>query len=218
MLKFRKLFFIALSLYLFSILIKYPFTHIGPFGRELTISIGYFDVMLSSGFYMGLLSFILLLVSIVLLYKSLRRHSSLFVIGAFIFAILFPSWSTSFYERNMAQGISSFHYKFKESLCEFDVPEFPNNRIMSGECELIIENMGNQDVSFTLEFEEGRNYRVVPYMNQGGPYQFDIKANETKTIYIETTIDVPEGENALIGGVQGPVLIVRSDGKVRELG
>jgi hypothetical protein len=212
MIKSPLLLLVSFVLFLISFLLRFPFSSVQS--PEMMIIL---TRQLNLGFHLSILSHVLMVASVTVLWFALKKFQLLAVTIASIFVISSPAIAVEIYKDNMAKGVYSIEYIADESVCMFDVPDWENRRNMTAECKITLENRGNEDVEFTFSFEEETNYHPVPLLNQEAPFQAKIKAKDVEEIQIEMMIRVPEEMNSLIGGVEGPKLILYTGEDSREL-
>jgi hypothetical protein len=95
-------------------------------------------------------------------------------------------------------------------------------KTLRGKCELPFENHSRKDVKFTIEFYEKYLFeddiRMVSLMNNNADYEVKLKGNESKTLIIESDIDVSNIENHVESGSStGVNIVIKSKGKLRKL-
>ncbi|RIW34241.1 hypothetical protein D3H55_09660 [Bacillus salacetis] len=212
MIKSPLLLLVSFVLFLVSFLLRFPFSSVQSPEMMITLT-----RQINLGFHLSILSHVLMVASVTVLWFALKKFQLLAVTFASIFVISSPAIAVDIYKDNLANGVYSIEYVPDESVCMFDVPDWDNRRNMTAECEITLENRGNEDVEFTFSFEEETNYHPVPLLNQEAPFHTKIKAKDIETIQIDMMIRVPEEMNSHIGGVEGPKLILYTGEESREL-
>jgi hypothetical protein len=219
MMKNRKLFYLALILFITSMALNFPFPHEDPYG-ETIVSVLNIPVRSTSGLqYVGIASLILLIASLYFLTKSVKRYHGRLVFLDIIIAIFAPMFAASSFQKTFATGIYAVSYERDLSNCRFDMVD---KTMLHGECELPFENYSKNDVSFTIKFYEEYYFeddvRMISLMNNNAPYEVTLKGNERKNVKIETNIDVANIENHVeSGGSTSVNIIIKSEEKMRKL-
>ncbi|MFJ6413705.1 hypothetical protein ACIQLG_13040 [Terribacillus saccharophilus] len=212
MIKSKKMLWIALSLFIISTAISFPFPHAIPYG-ETIISVFNFPIRTVNGLnFMGVFSFALFIASLFFLTRSLKKYHKRAVLIAIILVVLLPQMLISSYQKTIATGIYAVFYDREASYCEF---EMVGESTLGGECELSFENYSTDDLQYTLEFQES----MVSLMNHNKvPYEVSIEGKEKKVVKIKTNIDVSNIENHVEGGSASDInIIIRSGDKIRKL-
>ena len=151
--------------------------------------------------YVGITSLLLLIVSLYLLVKSLKKYHVRWVLIAIMVAIFTPPFVSSTFQKTIATGIYAISYQSHESICNF---EMKNETTLHGVCELPFDNYSRNSNQFTIEFYEHYPFeddvRMVSLMNNDAPYEVRLRGKERKRVIIETDIDVWRMENHIEGG------------------
>ena len=141
---------------------------------------------------LGIVGSIWYIIAMILLYFSMEKYRARIVILAvFVYAFLL-SILIAGYQETFATGVKAISYDNNGS-CSF---KYVSKDEMKGECELVLHNRSNEDVTFELEFldslnlEEGEQRESL--MNRNGPYQFTIRANQEKSISVIELLDVSD--------------------------
>lgn len=219
MMKNKKIFILALILFIASLVLNFPFPHESPYG-ETVVSILNIPVQSVNGLqYVGIASFALLIASLYFFTKSVNKYHGRIVLLAIVIAIFTPSMIASSFQKTFATGIYAVSYERDWSSCNF---EMIDETTLRGKCELPFENHSRNDVQFTIEFYEKYYFeddvQIVSLMNNNAPYEVKLKGNERKTVKIEADIDVSNMENHIEGGSSAGVnIIIQSGEKVRKL-
>jgi hypothetical protein len=201
---------ISFFLFLFSFLLRFPFTTLESPEMEIILT-RHFNL----AFHLSILSHVLMIASVTVLWFALKKFQLLTVTIAFVFVLSSPALAVDFYQHYMAKGVEKINYFADESVCMFDVPDWDNPRTMTADCKLILENTGNEDLAFTFSFGEN-NYKPISLLNQEAPFHAELKAKEKKTIHIDTMIEAPEGGDGHIGGIEWPKIILYSGDESRD--
>ena len=219
MIKDKKIIYIALVPFLISMALNFPFPHKSPYG-EVVVSILSIHVKTINGYnYVGILSLLLLMLSLYLLVKSLKKHHIRWVLIAIIVAIYTPHFVANTYQKTMASGIYAVSYQSEESICNF---EMKNETTLRGVCELLFENFSKDSTQFNIEFYERYPFeddiRMLSLMNNDAPYEVMLSGKERNRVIIETEIDVSQMRNHLQSGQASHVTImIKSGDKIRKL-
>ncbi|MEY9978986.1 hypothetical protein [Lysinibacillus sp. RC79] len=219
MIKDKKLSYIALVPFLISMALNFPFPHKNPYGVEIA-SVLNIPITTVNGFnYVGITSFLLLILSLYLLVKSLKKYHVRSVLIAIMVAIFTPPIVASTFQKTIATGIYAISYESQESICNF---EMKNETTLHGVCELPFENYSRNSNQFTIEFYERYPFeddvRMESLMNNDAPYEVRLRGKERKRVMIETDIDVSQMENHIDGGQASSVtIIIKSGEKTRKL-
>ncbi|MBD1379631.1 hypothetical protein [Metabacillus arenae] len=219
MIKSKKMLYLALILFIASLVLNFPFPHESPYG-ETVASILNIPIQSVNGLqYIGIASLALLITSLYFLTKSVKKYHGRVVFLTIIIAIFAPSMIASSFQKTIATGIYAVSYERDMSNCRFDMIDATT---LNGECELSFENYSRHDVQFTIEFYEKYYFeddvRMVSLMNNNAPYVVKLKGNERKTVKIEANIDVSNRENHVEqGGSTSFNIIIKSGGEIRKL-
>ncbi|MFZ0447450.1 MAG: hypothetical protein WAM95_23000 [Bacillus sp. (in: firmicutes)] len=209
MIKSKKILYLALILFIASLVLNLPFPH------ELNTPVQSVNGLQ----YVGIASFVLFIASLYFLTKSVKKYHGRVVLLAIIIALFAPSMIVSSFQKTFATGIYAVSYERDWSNCSF---EMIGETTLRGECELSFENYSRNDVQFTTEFYETYPFeddvRMVSLMNNNAPYVVKLKGHERKTVKIESNIDVSNIENHVENGSStGVNIIIKSGEKIRKL-
>ena len=219
MIKSKKILYLALILFIASLILNFPFPHESPYGETIA-SILNIPVQSVNGLqYVGIASLALLIASLYFLTKSVKKYHGRVVLVAIIIAIFAPSMIVSSFQKTFATGIYAVSYERDWSNCNF---EMKGETTLRGECNLPFENYSSKDVQFSIEFYEEYFFeddvRMVSLMNNNAPYVVKLTGNERKTVKIESNIDVSNIENHVEqGDATGINIIIKSGEKMRKL-
>ena len=104
------------------------------------------------------------------------------------------------YQETLASGITAISYDGNGN-CNF---EYVSEDLLNGECNFVLHNRSNEDVSFELEFldsyfmEDG--VRMESLMNLAGPYRITIEANRKKSIHLKELLELSDVPKHIEGG------------------
>lgn len=219
MLKNKKSFYLAIVFFFASIAINIPYPNIVLYDE--TVVLLNIPIKTFNGFnYVGITSFLLLIVSLYFLVKSLNKYHFRSVAIIIIVAVFLPSFLVSLYQKNFAKGIYSISYSATESHCSF---KMINKATLHGECELPLKNNSRNDVQFTLEFYEPYqsqfDSQMVSLMNNNAPYKIMLRGKESKIVKIKANIDVSKMREHIYGGetTGGVNITIKSGTQSRNL-
>jgi len=219
LIKDKRLICIALVPFFISIALNFPFPNKNPFG-EVVFSVLNIPIKSVSGFqYVGITSLLLLISSLYLLVKSLKKYRVRWVLVAIMVAIFTPPFIASTFQKTIATGIYAISYESQESICNF---EMKNETTLHGVCELPFENYSRNSNQFTIEFYENYPFeddvQMISLMNNDAPYEVKLRGKERKRVIIETDIDVSQMEYHIESGQASYVaIIIKSGEKTRKL-
>ena len=219
MIKSKKMIYLALILFIASLILNFPFPHESPYGETIA-SVLNIPVQSVNGLqYIGIASLALLIASLYFLTKSVKKYHGRVVLVAIIIAIFAPSMIASSFQKTFASGINAISYERDMSYCQFDMIDA---KTLQGECELTFENYSSNDIQFSIEFYEEYFFeddvQMVSLMNNNAPYVVKLKGNERKMVKIESNIDVSNIENHVEqGNATGINIIIKSGEKMRKL-
>ncbi len=104
------------------------------------------------------------------------------------------------YQETLVNGISAVAYGGNGS-CDF---QSAGKDLLNGECNLVLHNRSNEDVSFELVFlasyfiDDG--IQMESLMNLAGPYKLTIEANRKHSIHLKEILDVSDVSNHIEAG------------------
>ena len=214
LIKVKKYLYIALIPFFASMILNFPFPDVNPYG-ETIVSVFDIPVQSANGInYVGITSLLLLILSLYLLVKSLKKYHFRLVITAIMLAIFTPTFVASSFQKTFATGIYAISYELDDSKCSF---EKTNETTLHGVCELPFKNYSKNDVQFTIEFYKRYSFEdeipMVSLMNNNAPYRVKLGGNGTKRVIIETNIDISKMENQIDGGEATDVNIIIKSGR-----
>jgi hypothetical protein len=215
MIKDKKYPYIALIPFFLSMALNFPFPDAAPYGERL-VSVFDIPVRTENGInFIGIVSLLLLILSLYLLSKSLNKYKVRMGFLAILIAIFAPPYVVKSIQNTFATGIYAVSYDSEESTCSF---EKNNKTTLHAICELPFENYSDESVEFTVEFKNFDSFPLGSIMNSHAPYKVRLEGNERKVVKIETSLDVSKLKIQLDSGeVAGFNLIIKSGGKSRKL-
>lgn len=219
MIKDKKLLYIALVPFILSMALIFPFPHKNPYGEAVALVLN-IPIKSVNGFhYVGITSLLLLIASLYLLAKSLKKYQIRWILIAILVAIFTPPFVANTYQKTIATGIYAISYQDHESICNF---EMKNEETLHGICELPFENYSKNSHQFTIEFYEEYPFeddiQMVSLMNSDAPYEVRLRGKERKRVIIETDINVSQMENHIESGQASYVtIIIKSGERTRKL-
>lgn len=217
--KNKKTFIFSISLFFIIMALNFPFPHRHPYGEE-QMAILNIPIRLVDGFHtLGILSVILFLVSLVLFIKSLKKYRGRFVLIVFFSLTMLPFFTINVYQKTIAKGIYAVAYSREASSCQV---EQVNEHLFQGICELEFINHSNEDVQFTVAFEETMIFEeehfMMSLMNVESPYTVHLKAKDKRRIQINTKVDVSHIKSPIMSGEMMIVPIeIIAEGESRKL-
>lgn len=121
MIKSKTMLYLALILFIASLILNFPFPHESPYGETIA-SILNIPLRSVNGFhYVGIASLVLLIASLYFLTKSVKKYHGRVVLFAIIIAIFAPSMIASSFQKTFASGIYAISYERDMSYCQFDM-------------------------------------------------------------------------------------------------
>lgn len=212
LIKDKKYFFFALILFFASMALNFPFPD-GTSNGDTVVSVFNIPVQYVNGLnYVGITSFILLIVSLYILWKSLGKYHKRLVVIAIIIAIFTPPFLARSFQKTFATGIYAVTYDREKSNCSF---EMVNKTTLKGVCELPFENYSRNEIQFTIGFYDQNqdNLQMVSLMNNNAPYKVKLRGKESKNVKIEANIDVSKMESHIENGEATGVDITIKSGR-----
>ncbi|MFD1174544.1 hypothetical protein [Oceanobacillus picturae] len=215
MFKSKKLFYIALIFFFISMGLNFPFPHDSIDGETIG-SILNIPIQTVNGFnFVGIISLVLLLVSLFFLGKSLKKYKARAVLIAILISMFLPMMLANLYQKTFATGIYAISYERERSRCEF---EMIDEATLHGKCELPFENYRGGVNQFTVEFQEGYEDEMSSLMNQSAPYEVRLAGNGKMVVKINVDIDVSNMEDHIDSGEATEVyIIIKSGDEIRKL-
>lgn len=215
MIKDRKSLSISIILYLAVIILNLPFPNESPLGETLASKIN-IPVRSANGLhYFGISLFVLFILSLYFLSKSLEKYKTRFIVIAFLAVSFLPTYLASSIQKYFTTGIYAISYNHNESRCHF---EMADDKTLHGECVLPFENYSSKPISFTIEFYDKYEDEFITLMNVNAPYTVKLEGKESNRVKIEADIDVSKMKSHIdSGNANGVNIIIKSGGKSRKL-
>lgn len=166
---------------------------------------------------LGIMGSVLFIIAMILLVAGMKKyHIRTIILVVIVYAIL-PRFLITVYQETFANGISAISYD-NNGKCNF---ESVGESLLNGECEFVLHNRSNKDVSFELEFIDTLfkedEVRMESLMNLGGPYIITIEANREKSIHLKELLDATDIPKRIESGTSNDVhfkLIVGNNTRV----
>ena len=210
--------YIAIAIFILVMIVNSPFPHEVPFsaGSYWIMNIPIND---ADGFILsGLILLVILCVGVYLLTTSLEKYRVRMVFLALILYSLLPFFTINVYQNTLASGIYAIDYDIDSSDCQF---EQLDDKRMDVICNLPLENLSDEEVKFdvrffnTTFFEE--NNKLVPLMNEDGPFEISLQGHESKVVRIQTELEVSRLNGFSGGGNFGVHIEISQGNKMRRL-
>lgn len=148
---------------------------------------------------LGIVGSILFILALILLFISLSKYQGRTILIVMILYIILPNLLITAYQETFARGITAVSYD-NNGHCSFEVID----QKMMGQCDLVLHNRSNEDVSFELEFIDSGfmddDVRMESLMNLAGPYKITMKANEKKPIHMDELLNLSGVHKHIEGG------------------
>lgn len=217
--KNKRLLLIAFILFIASMALNFPFPHDYQGALEKSAIFNITITTLDGVNYIGVFTLLLLIASLYLFGKSLKRYHARSVFTAILLFMLLPVFLVPSYQKTFATDIYAVSYDRNSSQCEFTMN---NETQLIGVCELVFKNHASSDVQFTINFYEKywfeNDKRMLSLMNNDAPYEVELRGKQRKKVKIETVIDVTDLENHTDGGNATDVhIIINSEKGSRKL-
>lgn len=207
---------VGIALMALVMILNFPFPHSEPFvaGNSSAMSIPIKDM---EGYkFGGLLLLTILIIGIYLLATSLEKYRARLVILAIFLYFLLPFFLINVYQNTIASGIYAIDYELDESKCEFDKMDEQRVRVV---CSLPLENLSEEAATFDVRFFDktyfGERFKLVPLINEKGPFTVTLQGRETKVVRIKTELAVSIAND--YGGAAQQIHIEISKGKKMRL-
>lgn len=218
MIKNKTYFYFSIILMVLVIVLNFPFPH----GQSHLTDVSVLNISITTvdGIqYTGMAIFLLLVLGLYLLVKSLGKYRGRIILLAILVISFAPLIIVKSYQHTIATGIYAISYERDQSNCSFNMID---ENILQGICQLPFKNYSSKDVQFTIEFYEqyifDDDVRMLSLMNNDNPYKVNIEGKETKHVKIESNIDVSKLEHYTTNGSASHVnLIIKSGEKYRDL-
>lgn len=214
---YKKL-YIAIGIFVLVMIFNLPFPHSVPFsaGNDYIMGI---QINGSSGFnFVGLFLIVALCVGVYLLATSLEKYRVRLVFLALILFSLLPQYMVDVYQNTLASGIYAIDYDIDSSDCQF---EQLDDKRMDVTCNLPFENLSDDEVKFDIRFLNasllGDQRKLVPLINESGPFEVSLQGSETKMVRIQTEVDISRLNSYSDGGSTNVHIEIVQGKKMRRL-
>ena len=96
-----------------------------------------------------------------------------------------------------------------------------DDKRMDISCNLLLENLSDDAVKFDIRFFKTtlfeENNKLVPLMNEDGPYEISLQGHESKVVRIQTELEVSRLNGFSGGGNFGVRIEISQGNKMRRL-
>ncbi|WP_235888237.1 hypothetical protein [Neobacillus paridis] len=173
-----------------------------------------FPIRNQDGFIpLGIIGSILFIIAIILLFIGMKKYRfRTIVIVVIVYAIL-PNILITMYQETLASGITAISYDGNGN-CNF---ENVSEDLLNGECNFVLHNRSDKDVSFELELLDSHfmedGVRMESLMNLAGPYNITIEANRKKSIHLKELLDLSGVPKHIDGGTSNGIHFKLIDGE-----
>ncbi|RDW20282.1 hypothetical protein CWR48_06220 [Oceanobacillus arenosus] len=176
-----------------------------------------FPIRNRDGYIMhGIIGSILFIIAMILLAIGLKKyHIRTLLIVAIVYALT-PQFLIKVYQETLASGITAISYN-GDGNCQF---ETVSKDLLNGECNFILHNHSNEDVSFELEFLDSdfgdEEVQMESLMNLADSYPFRItlEANSQKPIHIKEVLELSDVPKHIDGGTSFDIHFKLIDGEI----
>lgn len=173
-----------------------------------------FPIRNQDGFIaLGLMGSVLFVIAMILLIIGIKKYHFRTIVIVVILYTLLPRLLISAYQETFASGIMAVSYN-GNGTCKF---EYVNDDLLNGECNFMLQNRSNEDVSFELEFLDSffmeDEVRMESLMNVGGPYRITIEANHKKSIHLKELLELSDVPKHIYGGTSNNIHFKLIDGE-----
>ena len=192
--------YIAIGIFVMVMILNSPFPHAVPFGTS-SIWIMNIPIRNTDGYNLvGVFLLIVLCIGVCFLATSLEKYRVRLVFLALILYSLLPLFAINVYQHTFASGIYAIAYDLESSECNY---EQRDDKRMEVNCHFPFENSSDDEVKFYIRFlNEGffdEPNRMIPLLNEEGPYEVILQGHETKVVRIQSELDIPR-LNGFYGG------------------
>ncbi|ARK30213.1 hypothetical protein [Halalkalibacter krulwichiae] len=146
----------AITLFLFGIVLHFPFPDRTPFGTRIFSVVGipaYSNTETETGLhYVGLTALFCLVISLMIFYYLLPKWRGRVIFSLILIFLFVPTALISSYQSMFATGINGIVYHKEWSNCLYELNEI--EMVAEIECVIPLENKGRTDVTFELEMVE----------------------------------------------------------------
>jgi hypothetical protein len=165
---------------------------------------------------LGIIGSILFIIAMILFVIDIKKYHFRTIVFVVIIYAFLPKLLIWVYQETVASGIMAISYD-GNGTCNF---EHANDELLNGECNFMLENRSNEDVSFELEFldsffmeDEGR---MESLMNLAGPYSITIEANRKKSIHLQKLLDLSDVPKHIEEGTSNSIHFKLIDGETKR--
>ena len=214
----NKRLYIAIGIFILVMIVNSPFPHEVPFsaGSSWIMNIPIND---ADGFNLsGLILLTILCVGVYLLATSLEKYRVRLVFLALFLYLTLPLFTINVYQNTFASGIYAIDYELDSSECNFEQLDDKRMRVI---CNLPLENLSNDEVKFDIRFLNvsllGDQRKLVPLINESGPFEVSLQGRETKMVRIQTEVDISRLNSYSDGGSTHVYIEIVQGKKTRRL-
>lgn len=210
--------YIAIGIFVLVMILNLPFPHSVPFSAGNVYIMGIL-INGSNGFnFVGLFLIVALCVGVYLLATSLEKYRVRLVFLALVLNGLLPQYMVDFYQNTFASGIYAIRYHIDSSECQF---EKVDDQRMDVICDLPLENLSDKEVKFDVRFLNasllGDQRKLIPLINDAGPFEVSLQGRETKMVGIQTEVDISQLHSYSEGGSTHVYIEIVQGNKLRRL-
>ncbi|WP_280769564.1 hypothetical protein [Salipaludibacillus daqingensis] len=216
----RKKFWVGVTLLLITTVIVLPFPHNKSLGESLLLAIGippFSNMENYSGFhFVGIGTFILIIISLTYIARSLSKWKGRIIILTIIFMSSFPPVIVDTIQSTVASGIYAISYESGRSQCLFELEGGETEAEI--ECSIFLENQQNKAIDFELVFQKTRydDFETYARLNQEGPYYFTLSPRESRYFQFNRKVDMSGEEVYSMSGRTNHVEIILRDNQGNE--
>lgn len=184
----RLFLYAAIALYVAAFILSMPYPN--NMNVYATLSVLTIPVQTTDGLYMaGIFSLVMLVGSIVCFVSMIKKWKWAAVVLPLVLFLVLPSVAIPMYQAYIAQGIQAIHYDEGQSGCQATLLQQGDMQLY---CELTLHNYSDEDVQASVEFVgQQHNDALAHWLNEAGPYDITIRAEQTETIVIDQQIVAP---------------------------
>jgi hypothetical protein len=162
---------------------------------------------------LGIIGSVLFIIAMILLVNGMKKYRFRTIIIVLIVYGLLPNLLISIYQETLASGIRAISYD-GIGKCNF---ESVSKDLLNGECNFVLHNRSNEDVSFELEFIDSLfmqdEVRMESLMNLAGPYSITIEANRKKSINLKELLELSDVPKHIEEGTSSDIHFKLLDGE-----
>ena len=177
---------------------------------QATTTLFSFPLKIQGESYMyGTIGGTLFVMSLVGVFVSLKKYRALTLAILVLVPNAAPHIWSNVHQSLFAEGVEAIDYA-NDSYCEYDTV---TEGIIDFRCTLTLHNKSSNPVTFELEFLDAQKFeddKHFEWFNLAGPFTYQLKANEQKTLTIEDRIDMRQVEGELYSG-SGTVNFILKD-------